>query len=65
MSCSVRVSSGGSHGAASKPILGRMLRVDGPEWEPLFNLAPDHVGDFMWMFAVQLADGTRLQAIRS
>lgn len=47
-----------------KPIRGRMLRVDAPEWEPLLNLAPDHVGDFMWMFAVQLADGTRLQAYK-
>jgi hypothetical protein len=47
-----------------KPIRGRMLRVDAPEWEPLLHLAPDHVGDFMWMFAVQLVDGTRLQAYK-
>lgn len=38
-----------------------MLRVDAPEWEPLLNLAPDHVIDFMWMGTVQLVDGTRLQ----
>ena len=27
----------------------------------MLNLAPDHVGDFMWMGTVQLVDGTRLQ----
>lgn len=41
-----------------------MLSVEEPEWEPLLNFAPDHIGDFMWMFAVQLADGTRLQAYK-
>lgn len=41
-----------------------MLRVDAPEWEPLLNLAPDHVVDFMWMYAVELTDGTRLQAYK-
>lgn len=44
-----------------KAIRGRILKVDAPEWEPLLNLAPDHVGDFMWMGTVQLTDGTRLQ----
>lgn len=46
---------------SSKPIRGKVLRVDAPEWEPLLNLAPDHVVDFMWMGTVQLVDGTRLQ----
>jgi hypothetical protein len=41
-----------------------MLSVRDPEWEPLLNFAPDHVGDFMWMFAVELTDGTRLQAYK-
>jgi hypothetical protein len=40
------------------------LPVEAPEWEPLLNLAPDHVGDFMWMGAVQLTDGTRIQAYK-
>ena len=44
-----------------KPIRGKLLRVDAPEWEPLLNLAPDHIADFMWMGTVQLTDGTRLQ----
>jgi hypothetical protein len=47
-----------------KAIRGRILRVDAPEWEPLLNLAPDLVVDFMWMYTVQLTDGTRLQAYK-
>jgi hypothetical protein len=43
---------------------GKWLKVDAPEWEPLLNLAPDHVIDFMWMGTVQLTDGTRLQAYK-
>ncbi len=43
---------------------GKWLTVDAPEWEPLLNLAPDHVIDFMWMGTVQLTDGTRLQAYK-
>lgn len=43
---------------------GKRLKVDAPEWEPLLNLAPDHVVDFMWMGTVQLTDGTRLQAYK-
>jgi hypothetical protein len=47
-----------------KPIRGKWLRVDAPEWEPLLNLAPDHVADFMWMGTIQLVGGTRLQAYK-
>lgn len=47
-----------------KPIRGKWLRVDAPEWEPLLSLAPDHVQDFMWMGTVQLVDGTRLQVYK-
>lgn len=43
---------------------GRSLDVRAPEWEPILNLAPDHVDDFMWMCAVELADGTRLQVYK-
>ncbi len=48
----------------SKPQRGRLLRIDVPEWEPLLNLAPDLVVDFMWMGTIQLVDGTRLQAYK-
>lgn len=47
-----------------KPIRGKWLPIDAPEWEPLLNLAPDHVGDFMWMGTVRLVDGTRLQVYK-
>lgn len=47
-----------------KPIRGKWLRVHAPEWEPLLNLAPDHVIDFMWMGTVRLVDGTRLQVYK-
>jgi hypothetical protein len=41
-----------------------MLSAGEPEWEPLLNFAPDHVGDFMCMYAVELTDRTRLQAYK-
>lgn len=41
-----------------------MLSLREPEWEPLLNFAPDHIVDFMWMYAVELTDGTRLQAYK-
>lgn len=41
-----------------------MLSAREPEWEPLLNFAPDHVGDFMWMYGVELTDRTRLQAYK-
>jgi hypothetical protein len=47
--------------ASQKLLRGKRLKVDAPEWEPLLNLAPDHVDDFMWMGTIQLTDGTRLQ----
>jgi hypothetical protein len=43
---------------------GKSLPVRAPEWEPILNLAPDHIDDFMWMYAVELADGTRLQVYK-
>lgn len=49
---------------ARRAIRGRMLKVPAPEWEPLLSLAPDHVVDFMWMGAVLLADGTRIQVYK-
>jgi hypothetical protein len=40
------------------------LPIRAPEWEPILNLAPDHIDDFMWMYAVELSDGTRLQVYK-
>lgn len=50
--------------AKPRPKRGRVLPIDAPEWEPLLNLAPDHVVDFMWMGTIQLTDGTRIQAYK-
>lgn len=41
-----------------------MLSLREPEWEPLLSFAPDHVVDFMWMYGIQLTDGTRVQAYK-
>lgn len=50
--------------AKKRGVKGKMLSVGAPEWEPLRDLAGRHVDEFMWMFAVELADGTRLQAYK-
>jgi hypothetical protein len=41
-----------------------MPPVDTPTWEPLLKLAPDDIEDFMWMFDVELDDGTRPHAYK-
>jgi hypothetical protein len=47
---------------ARKPgIKGKLVDIWVPEWEPLLDLAPIHVADFMWMGSVELRDKTRLQ----
>jgi hypothetical protein len=35
-----------------------------PEWQPLLDLGPDVIDDFMWMGCVDLEDGRRLQAYK-
>ena len=50
--------------AKRRGLKGRMLKLRTPEWEPMIDLAPLHLGDFMWMFAVELSDRTRLQAYK-
>ena len=39
-------------------------RHDKHEWEPLLELAAEHVDDFMWMFEVELESGLRLHAYK-
>jgi hypothetical protein len=44
---------------------GRATQGDSPEWEPLLDAVGEQViGDFMWMFEVELTNGTRLQAYK-
>jgi len=45
-----------------KPKRGRIVSHEFPAWGPLFKLAPDLVGEFVWAYEVELEDGTRLQA---
>jgi hypothetical protein len=44
-----------------KALKGESLRDDTPDWQPLLNLL---AGDFMWMFAVELEDGRRVNAYK-
>ena len=48
----------------SRRIRGRSIQSESPEWQPLLDLAPEHVADFMWMFEVELDRGHRLQAYK-
>lgn len=41
-----------------------MLQGDTPHWRPLLDLVPTAVDDFMWMFEVELEDGTEIHAYK-
>jgi hypothetical protein len=43
---------------------GQMTQCKNPVWEPLLNLASEHVDDFMWMCEVKLESGARLHAYK-
>lgn len=43
---------------------GRVVNTRAPIWEPLFELAPEHIGDFMWMCEVELEDATRIHCYK-
>jgi hypothetical protein len=44
---------------------GQIKQGDRPEWTPLLDAVGEQVtGDFMWMFEVELSDGTPLQAYK-
>lgn len=46
-------------------IEGRSIQGDDPAWTPLeAALGLEVVGDFMWMFEVELDDGRRVQAYK-
>jgi hypothetical protein len=38
--------------------------IDDRIWEPLLELAPEDIGDFMWMFEGELNEWTPLQAYK-
>lgn len=39
-------------------------QYDKPDWDPLLELAAEHVEEFMWMFEVELESGLRLHAYK-
>jgi hypothetical protein len=44
---------------------GRVTQGEWPEWGPLLRLVGEPlIGDFMWMFEVELSDGTAVQAYK-
>jgi hypothetical protein len=49
----------------SKTIAGEMGQGDRPSWEPLEAMVgAELAGEFMWMFQVDLADGTAVHAYK-
>lgn len=46
------------------PSLPGMPCTCDPRWTPLLAFAPERVADFMWMYALELEDGTTLQAYK-
>jgi hypothetical protein len=50
---------------STKTIAGDMGQGDRPNWEPLeAMLGEELAGEFMWMFQVDLADGTAVHAYK-
>ena len=48
-----------------KTIAGEMGQGDRPNWEPLEAMVGEELaGEFMWMFQVDLADGTAVHAYK-
>ena len=48
-----------------KPIRGEGTQGDTPDWKPLEHLIGEEmIGWFMWMYEVELADGTRLDVYK-
>jgi hypothetical protein len=51
--------------AKRRGIRGKSTQGDRPEWQPLLDAVGETVtGDFMWMYEVELSDGTSLQAYK-
>ena len=48
-----------------RELTGVIGGADGPDWEPLLAVVgPEGADWFMWMCAIDLSDGTRLQAYK-
>lgn len=49
---------------SDRTVHGETTGSDTPNWDPLLELAPAQVDEFMWMFEVQLDSGLRLHAYK-
>jgi hypothetical protein len=47
-----------------RALRGGGMQGGEPHWEPLLELAPEEIDDFMWMFEVELEDGAMVQAYK-
>lgn len=47
-----------------RALRGGDMQGETANWEPLLELAPEEVDDFMWMFEVELEDGAMVQAYK-
>jgi hypothetical protein len=45
-------------------LRGGEMQGEQPNWEPILELAPEEIDDFMWMFEVELEDGAMVQAYK-
>jgi hypothetical protein len=45
-------------------LRGGEMQGGQPNWEPMLELAPEEIDDFMWMFEVELEDGAMVQAYK-
>jgi hypothetical protein len=48
----------------SRTVRGGELRGRRPDWRPLLKFAPDEVPEFMWMYRVELEDGSVIEAYK-
>lgn len=50
---------------SAQDLHGGFGDADEPNWEPLLTVVGEElVGDFMWMFPIDLDDGTRIEAYK-
>jgi hypothetical protein len=50
---------------AKRTLPGTMLESERPVWQPLLELVGEQLVEwFMWMFAIELADGSRMHAYK-
>jgi hypothetical protein len=51
-------------GRRKRVVRGGETRDLRPDWRPLLDFAPDEIPEFMWMYRVELEDGTVVEAYK-